>query len=46
MYPITLMIPNTDTNIRMSAGGYAAFFPLRKKAILKMAQIRAMGMIT
>jgi len=41
-----LIIPNIDTKSRISAGGSAAFLPLRKKAILKMAQKNAIGIIT
>jgi hypothetical protein len=43
-YPIILMIPNIDTKSKISAGGYAAFFPLKKNAMLKMAQKNAIGM--
>jgi hypothetical protein len=39
------MMPNIDTKSKISAGGYAAFFPLKKKAILKIAQTKAMGMM-
>jgi hypothetical protein len=38
------MIPNIDTKSKISAGGYAAFFPLKKNAMLKMAQKNAIGM--
>jgi hypothetical protein len=44
-YPIILIIPKIETKRRISAGGYAAFLPLKKKAILKMAQKNAMGMM-